>query len=227
MRTAATENTVGIISPGFLDGQDDAAVDALACDLQRDGVTAVTYDPRGRMNPSELGPTTQLADLSALLDRHAVARTVLIGHCYGGLLAMLTAAVDPRVTDVVALMPSRCFIWPQDYDHRRDTWQRHGEHRFHRHGRDVAVPYSVVEDALRHDLPAAVTRLRQRILFVAGERDELIGVDPVRNLFDACGSSDKELAVLPVQHDYRDRPAEIARVGRTVLAWLRRGRPEV
>ncbi|MBW0117912.1 alpha/beta hydrolase family protein [Pseudonocardia abyssalis] len=210
--------------PGFLDGQDDAAIDALAGALQQVEINAVTFDPRGPAAPAEACPTTQLADLSSLLDRYAAARTILIGHCYGGLLALLTAAADPRVTDVVALMPTRCFIWPDDHDPERDTWRRDGEHRFHRRGREIVVPYSAVEDALRYDLPAALGHLEQRVLFVAGERDELIGVDPVRRLADECVSPDTELVVLPVQHDYRDLPGEIAEVHRTVLGWLERGR---
>jgi pimeloyl-ACP methyl ester carboxylesterase len=199
------------------------AIDALSRALQRHGVTAVTYDPRGPSAPAEVGPSVQLADLSALLDDHAAPRTVLIGHCYGGLLALLTAAVDPRVTDVVALMPTRCFIWPDDHDPDRDTWRRDGGHRFHRRGQDITVPYSAVEDALRYDLPAALPHVKPRVLFVAGEHDELIGVPPVRRLAGECGSPDTELVVLPVQHDFRDRPAEIALVERVVLAWLDRG----
>jgi len=65
-------------------------------------------------------------------------------------------------------------------------------------------------------------RLRQRILFVAGEYDGLIGVAPVARLHDECGSSDKTLDVLPVQHDYRDVPHQIEIVNRRIVDWLRR-----
>ncbi|MDN5852256.1 MAG: hypothetical protein L0K86_05285 [Actinomycetia bacterium] len=103
-------------------------------------------------------------------------------------MACLAAVQDPRVTDVVALMPSRCFVWPDPYDPNRDTWRGAGEHVFTRDDRRYRIPYSVVEDALRYDLPTALTHLRQRILFVAGEQDKLIGVEPVRELHAACGS---------------------------------------
>jgi len=211
-----------VLLPGFLDGRDDPAVAALGAALHVARLSAIAADPRGAGigagTPADLGPTTQLADIAALVP--PAGRTVLIGHCYGALLACLAAAIDPRITDVVALMPSRCFIWPDDYEPTRDTWRTAGEHTFQRGDRRISVPYSVVQDALRHDLPAAVATLRQRILFVAGERDELIGVAPVRRLHTECGSPRKHLAVLDVQHDFRDLPAEIETVVGTVLRWL-------
>jgi pimeloyl-ACP methyl ester carboxylesterase len=213
-----------VLLPGFLDGRHDPALTGLSQALQAAGITAVTFDPRGTWSspgdPADVAPTRQLADLGRLLDRHAAERTILIGHCYGALLAALAAAADPRVTDVVALMPTRCFIWPEDYDPAKDTWRDDGERLFVRTGQRITVPYSAVRDALGYDLPATLAGLRQRILFVAGERDELIGVEPVRRLHAECGSPGKRLAVLPVQHDFRELPAEIELVSRTILDWL-------
>lgn len=232
VRTAPSARGVGVVLPGFLDGRHDPATDALARRLHGAGFTAVSFDPRGTWSspghPGDVAPTVQLDDLSRLLDRCPAERIVLAGHCYGALLAALAAAGDPRVTDIVALMPTRCFIWPEAYDAQRDTWRGPGERIFLRERdgelRKFRVPHSVVDDALGHDLPAALAGLGQRILFVAGEHDELIGIGPVRRLHDECGSPDKELAVLPVQHDYRDRPEQIEIVNRCVLDWVERWR---
>ncbi len=219
-----------VVVPGFLDGATAPGTEAVARALATSGYTALTFDPRGSGPGSgaagELGPTTQLADIAGLLDLVPSDRVALVGHCYGALLATLAAAIDPRVTDVVALMPTRCFIWPEDYDRRKDTWRGDGERRFVRGGGEVVVPYSVVEDALAHDLPAALRTLRQRILFVAGDRDEVIPVHAVRRLHDECGSPEREMIVLPVQHDYRDHPDQIEIVNRAVLDWLTAGRRE-
>lgn len=219
-RPGATGHAV--LLPGFLDGREDPAVAALGAALHAVGLDAVAVDPRGTGQsagtPADLGPTTQLADIAALVE--PADRVVLIGHCYGALLACLAAAADPRITDVVALMPSRCFIWPEDYDPTLDTWRAAGERTFLRGDRAISVPHSVVQDALRHDLPAALATVRQRILFVAGERDRLIGVEPVRRLHAECGSPHKQLAVLPVQHDFRDLPDQIETVVGAVLQWL-------
>ena len=230
IRRATIPRGAGIVVPAFLDGMAGAAVAGLAEALPEIGLDGVAFDPRGTWAssgaPVDIAPTTQLADIERLIQATAGPRIVLIGHCYGGLLAVM-AAVHPRVTDVVAIMPSRCFIWPEDYDSRRDSWRVSGARPFLRKQegdlREYWVPYSVVEDAITYDLPGTLQLLTRRILFVAGEHDQLIGIEPVRQLFDECGSLDKELAVLPVQHDYRDVPAQIEIVNRCVLDWLNQG----
>lgn len=217
-----------MLLPGFLDGRHDPAQRALGSALCTAGITTIGIDPRGTWSspgtPADLAPTAQLGDIARLLDHEPGDRVILVGHCYGALLAGLAAAADPRITDVVALMPTRCFIWPEDYDPARDTWRAAGARTFQREQagehRTFRVPYSVVTDGIGHDLPGALAGLRQRILFVAGERDEVVGVEPVRRLHAECGSPAKHLAVLPVQHDYREIPAEIELIAATVLEWL-------
>lgn len=232
---AARPFAVAVLLPGFLDSRLGPGTASLAQALAAAGVTALTVDPRGSGEsdgtPEHLAPRHQLAELGLLLDEigrvETVERVVLAGHCYGGLLAMLGAARDPRVTDVVALMPTRYFIWPEDYDERRDTWRQAGARAFVREDvdrgtrREYRVPYSVVADARSHDWPAAVAGLRQRILFVAGELDAGVPTASVRELYRRCGSRCKHLAVLPgVQHDYRDHPDQIEAVSSAVLHWL-------
>lgn len=230
MRRSRAPRGVGIVLPGFLDSKDNPAIAAMAAALHEARFTAIAFDPRGTWaspgEPADVAPTTQLADIVMLLDAHQADRVVLVGHCYGAQVAALAAAADPRVTDVVALMPTRCFIWPEDYDLARDSWRRDRYRTFlrERDGKLLTfrIPHTVVDDALTHDLPTALRGLRQRILFVAGVHDELIGVDPVWRLYDGCGSPKKELAVLAVRHDYRDHPDQIKTVNRTVLEWLDR-----
>jgi pimeloyl-ACP methyl ester carboxylesterase len=217
-----------LVLPGFLDPAGGTALHALAECLVTAGMTVVADDPRGTWSspgtPADLAPTVQLADITAQIDARPAGRVVLVGHCYGAYLAMLAAARDDRVTDVVAIMPTRCFIWPDDYTPARDTWRAAGNKLFLRTAggerRTFAVPYSVVEDAVTHDLPTAVRQLRQRILFVAGEHDRVIGVEPVRKLHEECGSLDNTLAVLPLWHDYRDEPEQIEIVNRRIMSWL-------
>ena len=217
-----------LVLPGFLDPAADTALHALASDLVAEGATVVAVDPRGTWSspgtPADLAPSIQLADIAAQIDAHPAGRVVLVGHCYGAYLALLAAARDDRVTDVVAIMPTRCFIWSEDYSRAHDTWRAAGIKLFLRAAgseqRTFAVPYSVVEDAVTHDLPAALEKLRQRIFFIAGEHDRVIGVEPVRKLFDECGSPDKTFAVLPVWHDYRDVPEQIEIVNDRIMSWL-------
>jgi pimeloyl-ACP methyl ester carboxylesterase len=217
---------LGLLLPGLLDGRRSPGIDALARALPEIGLTGVAFDPRGvddsAGDVADYTPSVQLKDIDALLGEHAIgSRTVLIGHCYGAFLAGIAADLHPWITDVVALMPTRFFIWPEDYDIRKDTWRLTGERKLSgRAGNTLALPHSAVEDALRFDLPSALRNLRQRVLFVAGTEDELIPLPTVVQLHEECGSPRKELTVLPVQHDFADLPNQIEMVKRAVLEWL-------
>lgn len=228
---AATPRGTALIVPGFLDGRDSKAHRSLAALLPTTGLTAVTFDPRGTatsLEPLTAGPTEQLADIAALLDQYPDSdRHVLIGHCYGAWLAGLQAARDPRITEVVAIMPTRCFVWPMDYDEAADSWRRRGVRVFSAPVpgtatlRGIRVPHTVVDDARGYDLPAALASLTVPILFVAGAADDVIPAAAVQRLYDECGSVEKKIVVLPgVQHDYRDHPDQLVAVEATVVGWL-------
>ncbi|GAA4560918.1 hypothetical protein [Pseudonocardia xishanensis] len=196
-----------LLLPGFLDGPDLPSTRTLRADLEAAGFACHTV---------AAGPGTTTGHLAEIRDR-LVGPTILIGFCYGAHLAVLAA--DERLGDVVLLMPTRQFIWAEAYDPAKDTW---GESKaFVRGTRSVALPRAVLDDALRYDVDLARKSLVRRVLFVGGERDEVIGPDVVRDLYDECGSPDKTLRILPgVQHDYRDHPDQIAAVNAAVLEWL-------
>ncbi len=200
------------------------------------GITAVRFDPRGTWQSggcsADCTTTQQIHDITAILDilpRCDSDRRILIGYCYGAYVAALRAAADERITEVVAIMPTRSFIWTEDYDESKDTWRIDGERCYVRDLPDLAgsvtvrVPYSVVEDAKNHLMTDVWENLRQPVLFVAGENDGLITPDSVRILHDKCCSQRKELTVLSgVHHDYRYDEKQIETVDRTVLEWLRK-----
>lgn len=227
---------IAVLLPGFLDSKDYASSVALAHRLPTIGITAVRFDPRGTWesggSPADCTTTQQIHDVTAILDSFPPSdtdRRILIGYCYGAYVAALSAATDERITEVVAIMPTRSFIWTEDYDESKDTWRIGGERCYVRDLPDLAgsvtvrVPYSVVEDAKSYLMTDVWENLRQPVLFVAGADDDIITPDSVRMLHDKCCSQRKELVVLPgVQHDYRYEEKQIEAVDRTVLGWLRK-----
>lgn len=231
-KPAHDSTTLAVLVPGFLDSGSGPGASSLAAALRRSGRTALSFDPRGTWRspgqPAQIAPSVQLRDVVSVIGMVPPhERVVLIGHSLGAYLACLAAADDQRVTDVVAIMPPRCFVWPRDYDEERDTWRRAGERRFvvATPGSTIRwqfrVPHSVVADAVTHDLPATLAELRRpRILFVAGEHDQVIPVDAVLRLYEQCGSEDKSKVVLPVEHDYRDHPEQLRMVNQAVVDWL-------
>ncbi len=168
-----------LLPPERPDRGDVTAMEALGHALRDVGLSATGVDgPTESAEPApHCGLISRIARIRSLLaDINPSERTVLVGYCYGALVAGLAAARDPRITDVVALTPPQCF---------------------------------------------AFRELRQRILFVAGDRDTVSPAPGVQELFEECGSTDKELKLLPgVEHDYRHHSDQLDLVIRTVLEWI-------
>ncbi len=234
---ASDPQGIAVLLPGFLDSKDYASSVALAHSLPAIGVTAVRFDPRGTWasagQADDYTTTQQLHDVATIfetLPRTDPDRRILIGFCYGAYVAALSAASDDRITEVVAIMPTQSFMWTEDYDESKDTWQVDGERRY---ARDlpasagsvmIRVPYSVVADAKKYLAVDVWTKVGQPILFVAGQDDDVIPPEDVRRLRDRCSSQRKDLTVLAgVHHDYRYDHKQVEKVNRTVLGWLRAG----
>lgn len=223
-----------VIVPGFLDGRRSPAHHRMAAALTRIGLSATTFDPRGTAaRPDDIldaGPTAHLGDIRSLT---AAAPTtgarVLVGHCYGAWLSCLYAATDEAVTHLVAVMPTTFLLWPREFDEQRSPWPPRSEWSFTAPVpgsgvlRAVRVSRSVLEDALLHDLQAALDQLAARavpMLFVAGETDTVIPASSVSDLAGAAGSTAEFIQLPGVQHDYRDRRSQRNLVQQTVVRWL-------
>ncbi len=220
---------LAVVLPGFLDNGRGEGAATLAKAIWDSGRTAITFDPRGTWRSpgaiEEMDPGIQVQDvLDVVADQRRYRRVALIGHSLGALVACLAAAQDERITDVVAIMPPRCFVWPFDYDESLDRWGRQRRIAVWHKGVSWAfrVPHEVVTRAADHNLPAALARMdeRARILFIAGSEDQVIPTDSVRRLYTECRAPEKKIRVLPIGHDYRDRPDHRKLVNDTVLKWL-------
>jgi pimeloyl-ACP methyl ester carboxylesterase len=234
VRPGSHGSGIAIVLPAFLDSKDDSVVAELASLIPVTGLDTITFDPRGtwsnelRGSVADLAPSRQLADLRALINSKAAPqdRVVLVGHCYGGYLSLLAAGSDRRVTDVVALMPTRCLIWNKDYDARFDTWADDEYRTFLRKDaaglvHEFAVPHSVVRDAARHSLSDVLPTLRQRVLLVGGTKDQVVGTKTVQQMHQECAPGRASLEILPVKHDFRDVPRQHDLVNRCVVNWLK------
>jgi len=73
-----------------------------------DSHRVVLYDLRGHGKSERAvhgyDPGTLAADLDGLLDYHAVARSALVGHSYGGLVALWYALAHPERVDKLVLV---------------------------------------------------------------------------------------------------------------------------
>jgi pimeloyl-ACP methyl ester carboxylesterase len=229
---------LAVVLPGFLDTVRYTSTTMLVEALRTRATTVVPLELHGAWDSEapiaeEYRVSRHLADLRWILDLHRCPcrrRTIVVGFCYGAQLAALAAARDTRITDVVALMPMRKFIWADDYDVNKDTWRRKRLRSFPRDPpladlapmRTFSVPYSVVQDALPYDSVAAFRALRrQRVLFVSGTDDPYTPFAVVERLRKECDNPSALHVSLPgVQHDYRGDRSQVERVNATVVDWL-------
>ncbi|MDN5852254.1 MAG: alpha/beta hydrolase [Actinomycetia bacterium] len=222
------EGVGAVVVPAFLDSKASPWVVAQATALAADGIPAWTFDPRGTWSSTgtaaDLGPSVQVADLLTLVATLPYEHVVLVGHCYGGHLALLAAVHDERIRAVAAIAPTRCFLWDRPYAAAMDTWPTVKGRPFLRKEanelREFWVPSSVVDDACRFDLVDTLRRLDRDVLFVAGDRDTVVDAGSVQTLHHACASPSSTFVQLPVGHDYRDSPAELRLVSDTVTKWV-------
>jgi pimeloyl-ACP methyl ester carboxylesterase len=173
-----------------------------------------------------------LEDIRVVIDfmfREATYRdVVLIGHSIGGMLSMVYAARDSRVTKVVGIMAPYIYLRPNLEEERgeKSEWARTG---FRISRRDVpgskrivefSVPYSFVRDAKKYNVLDEVPKFETPLLLIAGEKDDLVPPEYVKMIYDKANEPKKFVVMEGIGHDYRYHPEEIKRVNKEIISFL-------
>lgn len=232
--TSAATITGAVIIPGFMDRIEYTSYRRLADALADHGIEPTFIDLFGGVQIAKLGQYTRLMShdifsLRAMADdalAHDDRQCAVVGYCYGANLALQLAAVDPRISAVVAIAPTNFFIWADRFsEERAQTLPRR---HFILPGLDgeptagpFTIPLSVLTDAHWHDVEVALPAIIQPALFVVGRNDDFIPPETVERLHGLCGSTRKDLSLIDgVEHDYRRSPEQVEAVSTTVAEWL-------
>lgn len=224
---------LAILLPGYLDSKDYPHLVALAEDFQKVGYTAVRFDYRGTWESSgRLSDHTvfrQLQDVREVFDfmlkRHDYTWIVLGGHSRGGLIAMLYASQNPKISAVFGLMPPYALVRTVN-QHKIKQWKQNG---FHISLRDIPgktgqkefkMPYATMAEAERYSALEAVGRLQVPLLLVAGERDKVVCASDVKKIYKNARHFKKLVIIKNVDHDYRLKWGDIKIINKEVLKWL-------
>jgi pimeloyl-ACP methyl ester carboxylesterase len=224
---------LAVLCPGYLDSKDYRHLVKLAEALCLKGYTAVRFDPTGTWESegdiSDYTTTQYLEDIRNIVEhmlRQSDYEHILLGgHSRGGQLSILYAARDPRISSVLAIMPSshRTMVGL-----RYEEWKKVGVSISHRdipnnkeQEKEFRVPFSHAEDSRnRYNVVEEVKSVKAPILFIAGELDETVIPEYVKEIFDNANEQKKFIVVPDIGHDYRHNDQQIAVVNDLILKEL-------
>lgn len=223
---------LAILCPGYLDSKDYKHLVGLAEALSKRGYTAVRFDPTGTWESqgdiADYTTTQYLEDiknvLEYMLERANYKHILLGGHSRGGQVSILYAARDRRISLVLGIMPS--------FEHtmkgsRYEEWKKIGAGISSRDlpdnkdkKREFSVPYSHIEDRNQYSVIKDVKRIRVPIIVLAGELDDIVPAECVKEIFDNANESKKLIIIPGIGHDYRHNDDEIKIVNQVILEAL-------
>jgi len=218
---------VAIVLPGRLDTKDYVHMTSLVDYLADLGFYALSFDPPGTWESSgdiSTYSTTSILDVTdEIIHRLGSKPTVLLGHSRGGTHALLSGAMNPAVTHMVAIMSSS---GPTNYGIPKKGSTKHSTRDLPPGtGRTVGrrtfeLPYAYFEDQATYDaLPALKTSSKPK-LFVYGTQDTLVRPETVVAIYDASAAP-KVLRAIDTEHDYRLHPDAIKQVNTVVGKFLK------
>lgn len=219
---------LAILCPGYLDSKDYRNLVSLAEALSGRGYTAVRFDPTGTWESegdiSDYTVTQYLEDIKHvfeyMLQRADYEDVLLGGHSLGGAVSLLYAALDPRISTVVGVMPPARIVTGE----RRERWKEMGSRVSQRdlpndgyRAKEFRVPYSYAEDSSRYNVVQEVKKITSPVVLLAGELDDVVPQEEIKEIFENAHEP-KRFAIVPgIGHDYRRRDEEIESVNKTVL----------
>lgn len=223
---------LAILCPGYLDSKDYKHLVGLAETLSKQGYTAVRFDPTGTWESdgdiAEYTTTQYLEDIKNVLEymlgKYQYKEIMLGGHSRGGQLSILYAARDPRVSLVLGIMPSPGY--PISGQSRED-WEKAGVSVSQRDlpdnkekKKEFSVPFSHILDRDKYIAVNDVDRIKSPMILIAGELDELVTPDDVKEIFDNANEPKRFLIIPGIGHDYRYNDEEIILVNEKILEQL-------
>jgi pimeloyl-ACP methyl ester carboxylesterase len=212
---------VVIFLNGFLDTAETPAKRKVAALLRKDGFVTVLFDytygfGQGSGNIANFTLTNQVADTEKVVDyvrRRGYIdqnRIILLGHCFGGMAAILYSAFDAHSAAVIAIST------PYDFEDTRVTRMDERERSriklkryFHLFSdnlnQEVRIDYAFLEDGSRKDMARAVRNLKKPTLIVHGRRDASIPTNNAQEIFDRLPGP-KELQIIEgMEHTIAER----------------------
>lgn len=227
----AQTDKLAILCPGYLDSKDYNGLLKLSEVLTNHGYTTVRFDPTGVWESegdiSDYTITQYLKDiknvLEYMLNQKNYKHILLGGHSRGGQMSILYAARDSRISLVLAIMASSGPIIGQ----RREEWEKNGISISQRDLPDnrnekieFRVPFHHVLDRDQYDAVKDVKKIKTPIILVAGELDDIVPPEDVKEIFDSANEPKKLIIIPDIGHNYRFNLDEVKLVNDKIIEAL-------
>lgn len=222
---------LAILCPGYLDSKDYRGLVGLAETLEEQGYTVVRFEPTGTWKSegdiSDYTISQYLEDvknvLEYMLSQTNYKQILLGGHSRGGQVSILYAARDSRISIVLGIMPSSGPIQGQ----RREEWEKAGVSISQRDlpndknkTIEFRVPFNHVLDRDQYDAVGDAKKIKVPIILIAGELDDLVPPDEVKEIYNNTNEPKKFLVIPNIGHNYRHNDNEVKIVNEKILEQL-------
>ncbi len=157
-------------------------------ELYKNGIAALRFDFSGN-GQSEGGFTettyskhiNEMVLAVELLKHYGIEKIGLAGHSMGAAISLLTAAQLPDVSAICTLAGrySGLDISGLLGGSYKEQLQQTGQMKFTSRGRSLALTNSFFEDIKKYDLASVVSNLKQPLLAVHGDKDEITPISEV------------------------------------------------
>ncbi|MDP3015240.1 MAG: alpha/beta hydrolase [bacterium] len=201
---------LAILCPGYLDSKNYKHLVGLAEVLREQEYTVVRFEPTGTWESegdiSDYTTSQYLEDiknvLEYMLSQAGYKQILLSGHSRGG-----------QVSIVLGIMPSSGPIEGQ----RREEWEKNS---ISVSQRDLPDNKDKKLDRDQYDAVGDAKKIKAPIILIAGELDDLVRPDDVREIFDSANGPKKFLVIPGIGHDYRYNDNEVSMVNEKILEQL-------
>ena len=145
---------------------------------------------------------------------------LLAGHSRGGMVSIVYAANDSKISRVVSIMSSSV---KSIKNKRYNDWEKIGYEISSRdvpnttEKREYKVPYAHVLDRQKFNIFEQIKKVHVPIIFLAGELDKLVYPEEVKEIYDLANEPKKYFLIKDIGHDYRHNQDQINLVNDTII----------
>ena len=213
----------------FTCSKDLFATQRIASELAMRGIGVLRFDFTGLgasggefANSNFSSNVEDLRRAAAYLAAHLGPPEILIGHSLGGTAVLAAAADLPEVKAVVTIGA------PADAEHvishfhaQVPAIESPGRGRGGTRGRRFTIRRQFLEDVRGQNLVNAVARIHKPLLVLHAPRDEIVGIDNARRIFDAAKHPKSFISLDNADH-LLTRREDAAFVAEILSAWVSR-----